>query len=216
MVARDIALARMTGARIHMQHMSTAGSVALIAEARASGLAISAEATPHHMLLTHAECASFDPVFKVNPPLRTDEDVAAVRSGVVDAVLDVIATDHAPHTAETKDEPFDQAPPGMLGLEWALAIALTVLELPLAEVLARMSWRPAAVAGLGDAQGGPIAAGRPANLCVIDPETTWTVEAGATASRSRNIPYVGRTLKGRVRHTVFAGEVVVVDGVAQR
>ncbi len=216
MVARDIALARMTGARIHMQHMSTAGSVALIAEARASGLAISAEATPHHMLLTHAECASFDPVFKVNPPLRTEEDVVAVRAGVVDAVLDVIATDHAPHTADAKDEPFDLAPPGMLGLEWALGIALTVLELPLAEVLARMSWRPAAVAGLGDSQGGPIEAGRPANLCVIDPESTWTVEAGATASRSRNIPYIGRTLKGRVRHTVVAGEVVVLDGAAQR
>ena len=216
MVARDIALARMTGARIHMQHMSTAGSVALIAAARASGLAISAEATPHHMLLTHAECASFDPVFKVNPPLRTDEDVAAVRAGVVDAVLDVIATDHAPHTAETKEEPFDMAPPGMLGLEWALAIALTVLDLPLAEVLARMSWRPAAVAGLGDSQGGPIVAGRPANLCVIDPEATWTVEAGATASRSRNVPYIGRTLTGRVRHTVVAGEAVVVDGAAQR
>jgi len=216
MVARDIALARLTGARIHMQHMSTSGSVALIAAARASGLAISAEATPHHLLLTHAECASFDPVFKVNPPLRTEADVAAVRTGVVDGVLDVIATDHAPHTAEAKDEPFDLAPPGMLGLEFALGVALAVLDLPLAEVLARLSWRPAEIAGLTDTQGGPIVAGRPANLCVIDPTATWTVEAGATASRSRNIPYVGRTLTGRVRHTVTAGEAVVVDGEAQR
>ncbi len=216
MVARDIALARLTGARIHMQHMSTAGSVALIAAARAEGLAISAEATPHHLLLTHAACASFDPVFKVNPPLRTEEDVAAVRRGVVDGALDVIATDHAPHTPDTKDEPFDQAPPGMLGLEFALGVALAVLDMPLAEVLARLSWRPAAVAGLTDTQGGPIAAGRPANLCVIDTEAAWTVEAGATASRSRNIPYVGQTLKGRIRHTVSGGELVVLDGVAQR
>lgn len=216
MVARDIALARLTGCRIHMQHMSTAGSVAMIAAARADGLAVSAEATPHHMLLTHAECASFDPVFKVNPPLRTADDVDAVRAGVVAGTLDVIATDHAPHTPESKDEPFDQAPPGMLGLEFALGVALSVLDLPLADVLARMSWRPAAVAGLGDAQGGPIEAGRPANLCVIDPTAEWTVGEGATASRSRNIPYVGRTLRGRVRHTICAGEPVVVDATAQR
>lgn len=216
MVARDIALARLTGARIHMQHMSTAGSVALIADARAAGMAISAEATPHHLLLTHAECASFDPVFKVNPPLRTEADVDAVRAGVVAATLDVIATDHAPHTPEAKDEPFDEAPPGMLGLEFALGVALAVLDLPIEEVLARMSWRPAAVAGLTDTQGGPIEVGRPANLCVIDPTVEWTVEAGATASRSRNIPYVGRTLRGRVRHTVFGGDPVVVDATAQR
>ncbi|HMJ76351.1 MAG TPA: dihydroorotase [Iamia sp.] len=216
MVARDIALARLTGARIHMQHMSTAGSVAMITEARASGLAISAEATPHHLLLTHAEVASYDPVFKVNPPLRTSEDVAAVRAGVVSGALDVIATDHAPHTPDTKDEPFDQAPPGMLGLEFALGVALAVLDLPVAEVLARMSWRPAAVAGLGDTQGGPIEAGRPANLCVIDPTVEWTVQPGQTASRSRNIPYVGKTLRGKVRHTVSRGEAVVIDGNAQR
>jgi dihydroorotase len=216
MVARDIALARLTGARIHMQHMSTAGSVRMIADARASGLAISAEATPHHMLLTHDLVQSFDPVFKVNPPLRTAEDVAAVVSGVVAGTLDVIATDHAPHTPDTKDEPFDQAPPGMLGLEFALGVALAVLELPIEEVLARMSWRPAAVAGLSDTQGGPIEPGRPANLCVIDPAVEWTVEAGRTASRSRNIPYVGRTLRGRVRHTITAGDPVVVDAEAQR
>lgn len=216
MVARDIALARLTGARIHMQHMSTAGSVAMIADARASGLAISAEATPHHMLLTHDLVESFDPVFKVNPPLRTAEDVAAVVSGVAAGTLDVIATDHAPHTPDTKDEPFDQAPPGMLGLEFALGVALAVLDLPIEEVLARMSWRPAAVAGLSDTQGGPIATGRPANLCVIDPSVEWTVQAGQTASRSRNIPYVGRTLKGQVRHTIASGEPVVIDAAATR
>ena len=216
MVARDIALARLTGARIHMQHMSTAGSVALIAAARAEGLAISAEATPHHLLLTHAECASFDPTFKVNPPLRTDADVEAVRRGVLDGTLDVIATDHAPHPPEAKDEPFDLAPPGMLGLEFALGVALSVLDLPLPELVRRLSTRPAEIAGLTDSQGGPVEPGRPANLCVFDPTATWTVEPGMTASRSRNIPYVGRTLSGRVRHTLRAGEPVVLDGTPQR
>lgn len=216
MVARDIDLARRTGARIHMQHMSTAGSVALIAAARASGIPVSAEATPHHLLLTDEACASLDATFKVNPPLRTGDDVAAVRRGVVEATLDVIATDHAPHTPASKALPFAEAPPGMLGLEFALGVALAVLDLPLREVLARLSWRPAAVAGLTDTQGGPVAVGRPANLCVIDPTATWTVEAGATASRSRNIPYVGRTLRGRVRHTIASGEVVVEDAQAQR
>jgi dihydroorotase len=168
------------------------------------------------MLLTHDLVQSFDPVFKVNPPLRTADDVSAVRAGVVAGTLDVIATDHAPHTPETKDEPFDQAPPGMLGLEFALGVALAVLDLPIEEVLARMSWRPAAVAGLTDTQGGPLVAGRPANICVIDPSVTWTVEAGRTASRSRNIPYVGRTLRGKVRHTISTGEPVVIEGVASR
>jgi dihydroorotase len=216
MVARDVALSRLTGARVHFQHISTEGSVALIAGARAMGLAVTAEATPHHMLLTHAECASFDPVFKVNPPLRTDDDVSAVRRAVMDGVIDAIATDHAPHSPDTKDEPFDLAPPGMLGLEFALGVALSVLDLPIAEVLARMSWRPAEIAGLTATQGGPIEPGRPANICVIDPTVEWTVEAGQTASRSRNIPYVGRTLTGKVRHTISHGEPVVIDGAPQR
>jgi dihydroorotase len=142
--------------------------------------------------------------------------MVAVRAGVVDATLDVIATDHAPHTPASKARPFPEAPPGMLGLEFALGVALAVLDLPLVDVLARLSWRPAAIGGLTDTQGGPVAVGRPANLCVIDPAAEWTVAPGATASLSRNIPYVGRTLRGRVRHTVAAGEPVVVDAEAQR
>ena len=216
MVMRDIALARMTRGRVHFQHLSTRRSVDLVAAAKAEGLAITCEATPHHFTLTDAACAAFDPVFKVNPPLRTDDDVAAIRAGLAGGTIDCIATDHAPHAPETKEQPFDQAPPGMLGLETALALALTHLDLPVAEVLALLSWRPAAVIGADDTHGGPVAEGRPANLCVVDPRATWTVDPGALASRSRNTPYAGMELTGRVRHTVLAGEPVVVDGEAQR
>lgn len=216
MVMRDLALARLTGARVHFLHLSTAGSLAMVRGARASGLAVTAEVTPHHFTLTDASVASYDPVFKVNPPLRTDGDVAAVRAALADGTADAIATDHAPHTQEAKEAPFDQAPPGMLGLETAVALALTELELPIERILALMSWQPAAIAGLTDAHGGPVAPGRPANLCVIDPAAAWTVDPSESASRSRNNPYAGRKLTGRVRHTVHMGEPVVVDGEAQR
>ena len=211
MVMRDIALSRLTGARIHFQHLSTAGSVEMVRWARAARLAVSAEATTHHFTLTHAECRTFDPVFKVHPPLRTSDDVAAVRAGLADGTIDAIATDHAPHTPETKDLPFDQAPPGMLGLETALALALTELDLPLERILDLMSWTPARIAGLGDDHGS-LAVGSRADICVVDPNDTWTVSGRAMASRSRNTPYEGRTLTGRVRHTVYAGRPVVVDG----
>ena len=148
MVMRDIALARLTGCRIHFQHLSTARSVAMVRDAIAAGLPVTAEATPHHFTLTHAECASYDPVFKVNPPLRTEADVAAVKAGLADGSIATIATDHAPHTTESKELPFDQAPPGMLGLETALALALTELPLSVGEVLAAMSWNPAKVVGI--------------------------------------------------------------------
>jgi dihydroorotase len=216
MVMRDIALARMTGATVHFQHLSTRRSVDLVAAAKAEGLRVTCEVTPHHFTLTDERCAGYDPVFKVNPPLRTDDDVDAVRAGLASGVVDCIATDHAPHAPETKEQPFDQAPPGMLGLETALGLALTHLDLPVAEVLALLSWRPAAIIGVDDVHGGPVAEGRPANLCVVDPGAVWTVEAEALASRSRNTPYAGMTLTGRVRHTVLAGEPVVVDGEAQR
>jgi dihydroorotase len=215
MVMRDIALARLTGATIHFQHMSTARSVAMIREAIAAGLPVTAEATPHHFTLTHAECRSYDPVFKVNPPLRTAEDVDAVKAGLADGTIAAIATDHAPHTAETKELPFDQAPPGMLGLETALALALTELDLPIEAVVALLSTRPAAIAGLS-ATHGALAVGRPANLTVIDPEHTWTVDGATMASRSTNTPFQGRELRGKVRHTILHGEAVVVRGEAQR
>ena len=216
MVLRDLALARLTGARIHFQHLSTARSVALVREARAAGLPVTAEATTHHFTLTHADCAGYDPVYRVNPPLRTLQDVAAVKAGLADGTLDAIATDHAPHAPHTKELPFDQAPPGMLGLETALGLALTELDLPIEHVLALLSWQPAAIAGLAEEHGGPLVPGRPAHLCVIDTTQEWVVDPAALASRARNTPYAGRRLRGKVRHTLKAGEIVVRDGEAQR
>ena len=227
MVARDIALARLTGARVHFLHLSTAGSVELVRRAKAEGLAVTAEAAPHHMLLTHAAVAGYDPVFKVNPPLRTDEDVAAVVAGLCNGTIDAVATDHAPHAPEAKDVPFDQAPPGMLGLQTALPIAWEVLAATLGpgRLFALMSAQPAAIARLTvtdprpaghSAQGGPVEVGATANLCVFDPTATTTVEPGRLASRSRNTPYAGRTFTGVVRHTVLRGEPVVIDASAQR
>lgn len=220
MVARDIALVRATGARMHFLHLSTATSVELVRRAKAEGLAVTAEAAPHHFSLTDGRAAGYDPVFKVNPPLRPQSDVDAVKAGLADGTIDAIATDHAPHAPELKDLPFDQAPPGMLGLETAFSLSLGELDLPLARVLALLSWQPAAIAGLdaahGGGQGGPIVPGAVANLCVLDPSATWTVHPSALASRSRNSPYDGWTLTGQVRHTVFRGEPVVIDAEAQR
>ena len=220
MVFRDIALARLTGARVHFQHLSTAGSVDLVRQAKARGLPVTAEATPHHFTLTHAEVASYDPLFKVNPPLRGDHDVTAVKQGLADGTIDAIATDHAPHTQEVKEAPFDHAPCGMLGLETALALALTELVEPgvlsLADVLAAMSWRAAEIAGIAGTHGRPVAEGEPAHLVVFDPTEQWTVDPARLASRSRNTPYAGRTVRGRVRHTVLCGEPTVLAGEAQR
>lgn len=220
MVARDIALAAERGARLHLLHLSTAASIAAVRRAKSEGQAVTAEAAPHHFTLTDGCVAGYDPVYKVNPPLRPESDVAAVKAGLCDGTIDAIATDHAPHAPELKDLPFDQAPPGMLGLQTALPLALGQLDLPLATILALMSWQPAAIAGLdaagGHGQGGPVATGAEANLAVIDPEARWTVDPAALASRSRNSPYSGWKLTGRVRHTVLRGEPVVIDAEAQR
>lgn len=143
-------------------------------------------------------------------------NVQAVRMGLADGTIDAIATDHAPHADHSKEQPFDEAPPGMLGLETALSLALEDSGLDLPEILALMSWRPAAIAGVNDRHGLPVVVGNQANLCVIDPDETWTVSGRAMASPSSNTPYEGRTLRGRVRHTIRAGEPVVVDGEARR
>jgi dihydroorotase len=215
MVARDIALARLTGAPIHFLHMSTARSIELIRAAKAEGLPVTAEAAPHHFTLTHAAIAGYDTVFKVNPPLRTDADVEAVRAGLADGTIDAIATDHAPHAQEVKEAGFDEAPPGMLGLETAFALALR-LGVPIERVLALLSWNPARIAGLTAEHGGPIAEGRPANLTVLDLDVQWTVVPEQLASRSRNTPYAGWDLTGRARHTILRGEPVVIDGEPTR
>ena len=215
MVARDIALSRLTGAPVHFLHMSTARSIDMIRDAKREGLLVTAEAAPHHFTLTHAAIEGYDTVFKVNPPLRTDGDVAAVRAGLADGTIDAIATDHAPHSQEVKEAGFDEAPPGMLGLETAFSLALR-LDVPIERVLALLSWNPARIAGLTAEHGGPVLEGRPANLTVLDLAARWTVHPEQLASRSRNTPYAGWDLAGRARHTILRGEPVVVDFEAQR
>jgi dihydroorotase len=215
-VARDIALAKLTGGRYHVLHVSSGESVALIRAAKAEGVRVTAECTPQHLVLTDAACADFDPVFKMNPPLREQSDVDALRAGLLDGTIDAIATDHAPHAPETKATPFEEAPPGMLGVETALAVVLTTLVEPgvisLADALGALSWRPARVSTLGDhGHGGPIAAGRPANLCVIDPRLAWVVDSNRLASRASNSPWNEWKLTGKVRHTVLRGNPTVRD-----
>ena len=216
MVFRDIELSRLTGAPVHFLHLSTARSVDLVRAAKADGLLVTAEAAPHHFTLTDQSLTGFDPIFKVNPPLREAADIAAVKRGLADGTIDAIATDHAPHASELKEMPLDQAPPGMLGLETSLALSISELDMPLQEIVALLSWRPAAIAGVADRHGRAIQVGAPANITVFDPNQAWTVSSAGLASKSRNTPYAGRAVRGKVRHTIFNGVPVVIDGAAQR
>jgi dihydroorotase len=218
-VARDLLLAELTGGRLHLCHLSTAGAVELVRAAKARGVRVTAEAAPHHFTLTDQAAGSYDPVFKVNPPLREKADVEAIRQGLADGTVDAIATDHAPHAREDKEVEWATAPPGMLGLETALALAVTELVEPgyldLPTAVARLTAGPARVRRL-PGHGGPVAAGAPANLTVFDPAACWTVDRSRLASRARNTPYHGRELHGRVVHTLLRGAFTVRDGRAAR
>lgn len=216
MMRRDIALARRTGAQIHFQHVSTAEGVQIIRQAKAEGIRVTAEATTHHFTLTDAACANYDPVYKVQPPLRTAEDTSAIREGLADGTIDAIATDHAPHEPHTKEFPFDHASSGMLGLETALSVAMNELDLPIEDIAGLMSWKPAQIAGIADRHGRPIVEGETANVTIVDPNEAWVVSGAEMASRSQNTPYEGNELTGRVLHTIVFGEHMVREGVATR
>jgi dihydroorotase len=212
-------LAELTGGRLHLCHVSTAGAVELVRAAKARGVRVTAEAAPHHFALTDEAARSYDPVFKVNPPLREKADLEAVRLGLADATVDAIATDHAPHAREDKEVEWATAPPGMLGLETALAVTLTELVeggyLDLATAVERLTTGPARCRRL-PGHGGPVAPGAPANLAVLDPAATWTVDRARLASRARNTPFHGRQLRGRAVHTLLRGGFTVRDGRATR
>ncbi len=214
-IARDLALTKLTGSRLHVPHVSTAGSVELIRVAKRDGVRVTAEVTPHHLSLTDSLVASFDPVFKVAPPLRTRADIEALSAGLADGTIDCVATDHAPHAQEDKEKEFDKAPPGMLGLETALAVLITELVVPgrlsLSDLIDRMSTAPARIRAL-EGHGGPVAAGAPATLVVFDPEVRWVVEPARLASLSDNTPFAGRELRGKVVHTMLRGKFTVRDG----
>ena len=214
-VARDVMLAEHTGSRLHVCHVSTGGTVEVLRWAKERGIAVTAEVTPHHLLLTCDLLESYDPVYKVNPPLRPAEDVQALRTALADGTIDAVATDHAPHADHDKDHAFGDAAFGMLGLQTALGVvAQTMVETGLldwAGVADRMSVRPAAI-GRVAGHGGAIEAGRPANLTLIDPSAEWTVDPATLASRSRNTPFGGRTLPTQVVATLLRGRPTVADG----
>ncbi|MEY3478904.1 MAG: dihydroorotase [Ilumatobacteraceae bacterium] len=216
MVFRDIELVRITGASMHFLHLSTMRSVELVRAAKRDGLAITAEVTPHHLSLTQELLSSYNPVFKVNPPLRSIDDIRALKAGLLDGTIDAIATDHAPHPRRDKEMSLDMAPPGMLGLETALGVVLAEGGCEIRDVVALMSWNPAKIARIDAEHGRDVVAGIKANLCVFDPQLTWSVDPERLASKSINTPYVGRTLRGRVRHTMFKGTATVIDGQAQK
>jgi len=214
-VARDVMLARYTGSRVHIAHVSTAGSVEVIRWAKAQGLQVTAEVTPHHLMLTTDLVAGYDPTFKVNPPLRPSEDVQMLRAALADGTIDAVATDHAPHARHDKEHVFVEAASGMLGLETALSVVSEVMVgsglLDWAGVAQVMSVRPARIAGLSG-HGRPIAVGEPANLTLVDPSATVTVDQEASMSLSRNNPWHGRQLTGAVHATLLRGLPTVMKG----
>lgn len=214
MVHRDIELARLTGARVHFLHLSTAGSVQLVRQAKLDGLPVTAEVTPHHLSLTAELLRGFDATFKVNPPLRSMSDIEALKAGLLDGTIDAIATDHAPHARRDKELPLDQAPPGMLGLETALGVTCAALDLNPLAIAQVMSVAPARIAGIADRQGNLPRVGVAANLCVVDLNAVWTINPETMASKSTNTPFVGKQLRGKVVHTMFEGNLVVRDGEA--
>jgi dihydroorotase len=212
-IARDVLLAEHVGSRLHVCHVSTAGSVEVLRHAKARGVRVTAEVTPHHLLLTDERATSYDPVFKVNPPLRPASDVEALRKALKDGVIDIVATDHAPHAVEDKECEWAYARPGMLGLETALSITLSVLGEDWDLIAERMSRAPARIAGL-DGHGHDPVPGAPANLTLVDPAARRVVDPAESASRSRNTPYAGMTLPGRVVATFLRGTPTVLDGKA--
>jgi len=218
-VGRDLALARLTGGRLHVTHVSAAQTVALLRGAKGQGLRVTADVTPHHLTFCDEDLQGYETNLKVNPPLRSAEDRETLRGGLGTGAIDAVATDHAPHSVEDKEVEFDQARPGTIGLETALAAVITELVEPgllsLASAIDRMSTAPARILGLAD-QGGPIEPGRTANLVAFDPTAGWTVGERTFASRSRNSGFLGRGLRGRVMHTMFRGEMVVREGEAAR
>jgi len=217
-VARDLALTQLTGGRLHLCHLSSAASVDLVRRAKAAGVRVTAEVTPHHLTFVDEDLSTYDTNLKVNPPLRSVDDREALRAGLADGTIDAIATDHAPHAVEEKEAEFDQSPPGTIGLETSLAAVLTQLVQPgrisMSRAIEALSSEPARILGLSE-HGGPVAPGSAANLTVFDPTATWVVEA-PFASRSRNSAFLGTTLTGRVVHTLLRGELTVADGKPTR
>jgi dihydroorotase len=201
-VARDFALARLTGVRYHVQHVSSAGTIPLVRAAKADGLRITAEVTPHHLVFNHEHVLSLDPAYKMYPPLRASTDVDSLRAALIEGAIDAVATDHAPHSAFETEVTFEEAPRGVIGLETSAAAVNTAVGLPAEDFFDRLSIRPAEIAGL-ERHGQPVSEGGPANLMMFDPNSSWTPRL--FASKSQNTPFIGFELRGRVLATIFEG-----------
>lgn len=215
-IARDVLLADHVGSRLHICHVSTAGSVEILRWAKSRGISVTAEVTPHHLLLTDQTATTYDPIYKVNPPLRSPSDVAAVRQALAEGIIDIVATDHAPHAMEDKECEWAAASFGMLGLQTALPVVNETMVrtglLDWTEVAARMSTVPAEIGRVSN-HGRPIEVGEPANLTLFDPDVEWVVQASDMVSRSRNTPYAGMVLHGKVLGTWLRGRATLLDGV---
>ena len=209
-VARDLALARLTGVRYHVQHVSSAGTVALLRQARAEAVNVTAEVTPHHLVFDHERVLSMDPAFKMYPPLRTSSDIDALRMALAEGLIDAVATDHAPHSAFETEVPFEEAPRGVIGLETAAAAVNTAVNMDARDFFARMSVNPARIGGFSR-QGQPVAEGVPANLVVFGPGVMWTPTA--FVSKAQNSPFLGTELRGRVIATIFEGRMAHLSQV---
>lgn len=207
-IARDLALVRLTGVRYHVQHVATRRGVELITQAKEDGLNVTAEATPHHLMFDDTFVATMDPDYKMMPPLRSPSDRDAIREALVSGVIDVVGTDHAPHAPREQEVPFEHAPNGVIGLEWAASIANQVIGSDQARFFAAMSQIPAEIAGIPE-HGVALAEGTDANIVVFDPASSWT--ATQTLSMSRNAPYLGMTLQGKVKTTILRGSVTYTD-----
>jgi dihydroorotase len=211
MVARDLELVALTGARYHVAHASCAETVRLVREAKRRGLPVTCEVTPHHLTLTDEACAGYDTSTRVNPPLRSDTDVKAMREALADGTIDAVATDHAPHSSIEKDVEFEQAASGMIGLETSLPLCLDLVHTKLmtpAALVARMAAAPAKILGL---PGGTLAPGSVADVTVVDPDAAWTCDVTKFRSKSRNSPFGGRLMRGRAMLTIVAGNIAFLE-----
>ncbi len=214
-IARNIILAVQTGAKLHIAHVSTAGGVELVRMAKQRGARVTAEATPHHFTLTDECVRTYDPVYKMNPPLRTQADVDAIRDGLRDGTIDVIASDHAPHASESKQLEFPLAPFGVIGLESTLPVSITELidsVLGWPQLIATLTWKPARILGI---QKGSLRPGSDADVTIIDPDVAWTIDAAAFRSKSRNCPFNGTPVRGRAERTIVGGKTKFIDGASQ-
>jgi len=211
-----VKLAQLTGTRLHLQQVSSPNAIEIVTSAKTLGVPITCEVSPHHFSLTDEKVRSYESIYKIAPPLRPKDEVEKIKELISDGQVDVIATSHTPHPQHLVDLPFEEAPFGGIGLETALAAALTELDTPLKQILSMMSWVPAEIAGISESHGGLIVEGRPGNLIVIDEAVQWNPNGAEMASKSTNSPFVDHPLEGKVRHTIVNGEVVVLDSEAQR